>query len=545
MTELAGADRVAPEAIEAWKRHLGEEIDADSLRAELAEGTLPQAFHDTAMRDPERTALTIDDEKISHGELDRLAARAGGWLRSQGIDPEERVILCGRNSLAFVIAYLGILRAGAIVVPAGAGLTESELRYLVEDSGAACALAQGEALDRLMSIAGADTPLRMIVALEEVSSDALSLQQAISQGEPLEPANADGDDVVMLAYTSGTTGQPKGVPLSHANLLSSTRGVIWAWGWNEDDVLVHALPFSHQHGLSSVHLSLLSGSRAVVYSKFDPGRLCAAIESEEATVLFAVPAIYEKLAAWEGIEEANFSSLRLAVSGSSALSPALAPKTSSLLGQDVLERYGSTESGLNVSNPYNGPRKFGSVGFPLPGTELAIVNDEGSCLSPGNDGEIVLRGPQVFSGYWNLPDATEENFYPGGWFRTGDVGWVDPEDGYLTIPGRLKEMIISGGLNVYPREVELVLEDHETVDKAAVVGVPSERWGEEVIAFIVPAQGREVDEEELTAHTRQHLSAYKCPKRFFAIDELPRNEMGKVLRDELVQIANEEGEAGQ
>jgi malonyl-CoA/methylmalonyl-CoA synthetase len=360
----------------------------------------------------------------------------------------------------------------------------------------------------------------------------------------LEPVDADGDDVVMLAYTSGTTGRPKGVPLSHVNLLSSTRGVMWAWRWNEDDVLVHALPFSHQHGLSSVHISLLSGSRAVVYSRFDPDRLCAAIESEKATVLFAVPAIYEQLVTWEGIEEADFSSLRLAVSGSSALSPRLARKISALLGQDVLERYGSTESGLNVSNPYKGPRRFGSVGFPLPGTELAIVDDDSHSLPPGNDGEIVLRGPQVFSGYWDLPDATKENFYPGGWFRTGDVGQVDPDDGYLTITGRLKEMIISGGLNVYPREVELVLEDHATVDKAAVVGVPSERWGEEVVAFVVSAQGRKVDDEELTAHASQHLSAYKCPKRFFAIDELPRNQMGKVLRDELVQVANEEGEAG-
>jgi len=274
----------------------------------------------------------------------------------------------------------------------------------------------------------------------------------------------------------------------------------------------------------------------VVHGKFDPERLCAAVESEKATVLFAVPAIYEQLAGWDGLDGADLSSLRLAVSGSAALSPALARKVSSLLGLDLLERYGSTESGLSVSNPYDGPRKFGSVGFPLPGTELAIVDDdEGRCLEDGESGEIVLRGPQVFSGYWNLPDATEESFYPGGWFRTGDIGSVDPEDGYLTITGRSKEMIISGGLNVYPREVELALEDHPAVDKAAVVGVPSERWGEEVVAFIVPAG--EIDSEELGAHARERLSAYKCPKRYFTIEQLPRNEMGKVLRDELVQKA--------
>ena len=545
MAGLTGAGRVAPGALDAWQRHLGIEVDADALLVELVEGSLPQAFHETAVRAPEGAALTIDDEEITHGELDRLAARVGAWLREQGIVPEERVILCGSNSLDFVIAYLGILRAGGVVVPSGAGLTKPELRHIVEDSSAACALAQGDALDRLMSIEREDTSLRMIVALEEKEvSEAPFLRQAVSEGEPLEPGDASGDEVAMLAYTSGTTGRPKGVPLTHANLLSSMRAAMRAWRWDANDVLVHALPFTHQHGLGGVHMTLLAGSRAVVHSRFDPARLCAAIESEGATVLFAVPAIYEKLAAWEGIEEADCSSLRLPIAGSSALSPALARRVSSLLGRDVLERYGSTESGLSVSNPYDGPRKFGSVGFPLPGTELSIVDEVGGTLEPGKDGEIVLRGPQVFSGYWNLPDATEENFYAGGWFRTGDVGRVDPEDGHLTVTGRLKEMIISGGLNIYPREAELVLEDHATVEGAAVVGIPSERWGEEVVAFIVPAGDGGVDEGDLSAHARESLSAYKCPKRFFVVDDLPRNEMGKVLKDELVRMAGEEREAG-
>jgi malonyl-CoA/methylmalonyl-CoA synthetase len=537
MTGLAGADRVAPGVIEAWRCHLGEEVDAGALRSELARGSLSQAFHETARRYPGRTALTIDGASITHGELDRLAARAGGWLQAQGVGPGERVVLCGNNSLDFVIAYVGILRARGVVVPAGAALTEPELRHLVGDSAAACALAQGEALDRLTLIARGDGPLRFVVALEEEASGLPSLQREISEGEPLEPGNAGRDKAALLAYTSGTTGRPKGVPLSHANLLSSIRAAMRAWRWGADDVLVHALPFTHQHGLGGVHATLLSGSRAVVHAKFDPERLCNAIESEKATVLFAAPAIYEKLAAWEGIKSADFSSLRLAVSGSAALSPSLAKKVSSLLGREVLERYGSTESGLSVSNPYEGPRKFGSVGLPLPGTELAVADDEGRPLPPGDDGEIVLRGPQVSSGYWNLPEATRESFYPGGWFRSGDIGRVDPDDGYLTITGRPKEMIISGGLNVYPREVELALEDHAAVDRAAVVGVPSDRWGEEVVAFAVPARDGDVDHEELAAHARERLSAYKCPKRFFSVEQLPRNEMGKVLRDELVHMA--------
>jgi malonyl-CoA/methylmalonyl-CoA synthetase len=536
MTRPTDTDRVAPDTVRAWRRHLGEEIDAGPLRAELSEGSLPRAFHDTARRDPERYALNVDGEAITHGELDDLAARVGGWLRAQGFESGGRVLLCGNNSLDFVVAYLGILRAGAVVVPAGAGLTEHELRHVVEDSGAACALAQGDAFRQLTSLASQDTPLRSVVALEEgPPSDVPSLEHVVSKCEPLEPA--EGRDAALLAYTSGTTGRPKGVPLSHANLLSSILAAMRAWRWSAHDVLVHALPFSHQHGLGGVHATLLSGSRAVVHSKFDPARLCATIESEGATVLFAVPAMYEKLAAWDGIEDADFSSLRLAVCGSSALSPALAQRVSSLLGQDVLERYGSTESGLSVSNPYHGPRKCGSVGLPLPGTELAIVDDEGACVSPGDDGEVVLRGPQVFSGYWHLPNATRDSFYPGGWFRTGDIGRLDPDDGYLTITGRSKEMIITGGLNVYPREVELVLEEHAAVEGAAVVGVPSNRWGEEVVAFVVPAGGREVEDEWLAAHARGRLSAYKCPKRFFTIERLPRNEMGKVLKDELVETA--------
>ena len=544
MSGLTGADRVTPEVVEAWRRHLGEKVDAESLRAELAEGSLSRAFHDTAARDPDKTALTIDDEAITFGELDCLAARAGGWLRGQGIDPGERVILCGGNSLSFIIAYLGILRAGGVVVPTGATLTRTELRHIVEDSSAACAFAQGDALDHLTAITGEHATLRVVIALEErEASDRPSLQQALSEGERLEPPDANNDEVALLAYTSGTTGRPKGVPLSHANLLSSIRAVMWSWRWSADDVLVHALPFSHQHGLGGVHATLLRGSRAVVHGRFDPDRLCAAIESERATVLFAVPAIYEQLAAWERIEDPDFSSLRLVVSGSAALSPILARRVSSLLGRKLLERYGSTESGLSVSNPYDGPRKFGSVGLPLPGTEMAIVDGEGRGLPPGEDGEVVLRGPQVFSGYWHLPEETEESFYPGGWFRSGDMGRVDQDDGYLTITGRSKEMIISGGLNVYPREVELVLEEHATVYKAAVVGVPSERWGEEVVAFIVPAVDTAVDAGELTAHAHEHLSAYKCPKRFRATDQLPRNELGKILRDELVErVVEEDGD---
>jgi malonyl-CoA/methylmalonyl-CoA synthetase len=531
---------LAPGALEAWELHLGREVDAEALRRELAEGNLPQAFHKTASRVSERTAITIDDVSVTHGELDRQAARLGGWLAERGIGSGQRVVLCGNNSVNFIVGYLGILRAGAVVVPAGPALTAPELRHFVEDSGASSALAEGEALERLRSIAEDGGGLEQIVALQGVEADDMpNLERAISEGEPLKPGEAAGDEVAMLAYTSGTTGEPKGTPLTHANLLASLRGVMWAWRWSEDDLLVHALPFSHQHGLSGVQITLLSGARGVIHSKFEPERFCSTVESEKVTVIFAVPSIYEKLVGWQGIEETDLSSLRLATSGSAALSPELARKVSTVLGQKVLERYGSTESGLSVSNPYEGEREFGSVGFPLPGTELSIVDNDGNPLAPGEPGEIVLRGPQVFSGYWKRPEATEETFFPEGWFRTGDIGVVDSEDGCISITGRLKEMIITGGMNVYPREVEFILEGHTAVDSAAVVGVPSERWGEEVVAFVVPEQGYPVESEELEACAREQLSSYKIPKRFLEVDEFPRNEMGKVLRDELIELAED------
>jgi malonyl-CoA/methylmalonyl-CoA synthetase len=241
-----------------------------------------------------------------------------------------------------------------------------------------------------------------------------------------------------------------------------------------------------------------------------------------------VPAMYERLDAWEGIRDADLGSLRLAVSGSAPLAATLAERVGEWLGQLPLERYGSTEAGLNVSNLLDGPRRPGRVGWALPGVELWLADD----------GEILVRGPQVFDGYWRRPDATREALTPDGWFRTGDLGRIDPEDGSLEIVGRSKELIISGGMNVYPREVEAVLEDHPAVAKVAVAGVPSERWGEEVVAFVVPAG--ELDGEALIAHCRERLSAHKCPKRVVALDELPTNRMGKVRRDELAELAGQE-----
>ncbi|MGH2869851.1 MAG: class I adenylate-forming enzyme family protein, partial [Solirubrobacteraceae bacterium] len=357
---------------------------------------------------------------------------------------------------------------------------------------------------------------------------------ALSDSPAVDAPSAEPDAPAILAYTSGTTGKPKAVPLTHGNVLSSVRAVMLAWRWQADDVLVHSLPLFHQHGLAGVHATLLAGSRAVIHSRFDPQRLCDAIESVSASVLFAVPSIYARLAEWDGASGSDLRSLRLVVSGSAPLSPPLAQRVAEVLGQAPLERYGATESGLDVSNPYDGDRVPGMVGLALPGIELAIAGERGQPLAHGKDGEIVLRGPQVFAGYRGAPEATAQAFHPGGWFRTGDVGHIDPGNGYLQITGRLRELIITGGMNVYPREVEFALEAHPAVARAAVVGLPSARWGEEVVAAVVPAgRNQQPEAEQLLEFARSRLAPFKCPKRVVVVAELPVNAMGKVVAEEV------------
>jgi malonyl-CoA/methylmalonyl-CoA synthetase len=519
-------------AIEAWERHLGEPVDPSRLRRRLAAGNLSRAFHEAAVEAGDRPALTIEGESTTHRELDRLASRLGAWIRGRGVRPGDRVILAGPGSLGFVVAYLGILRAEAVAVLGSADATERELSHLVSHSGAVAAFAGGDVRERLLAL-DHGCLLRAVISLNR-GAPGPTLEEALGPADVLAPPNHDGDRTAVLGYTSGTTGTPKGAKLSHSNLLASLRGIMLAWRWRDDDVLVHALPLSHQHGLSGLQATLLAGARAVIHAVLDPARLCRAIAAEHATVLFAVPAVYERLLAWEG--STDLSSLRLATSGSAPLSPKLWQRVAGLLGQEPLERYGTTETGLDVSNPYDGPRRPGSVGLPLPGIEVEVADERGRRVAAGKDGEIRLRGPHVFTGYWRDDGATRASFH-GGWFRTGDIGRIDPADGYLAITGRLKELIISGGLNVYPREVELVLEEHPSVERAAVVGLPSERWGEEVVALVVPTKGTILDNEELAAHARDALAPHKCPKAILRVDSLPITALGKLQRSAAAEVA--------
>jgi malonyl-CoA/methylmalonyl-CoA synthetase len=517
-------------SVAAWSRHLGEQVEPDALLERLTAGTLAEAFHSTAAASPDRPALEVDGHARTHGELDAQAAGWAGALAARGVGGGDAVLIAAPSSIDLVEAYLGALRLGALVVLANPTYTPAELRHLLDDSGAVAAIAGGDARERVAAV-GSEVPL-------------LDVDERPAS-EPVAPASVASDSPALLAYTSGTTGVPKAVPLTHANLLSSIRAAMLAWRWSADDVLVHALPLSHQHGLGGVHATLLAGSRAVLRSRFEPSAMSDAINSARASVLFAVPAMYERLMSWDGLDGADLSSLRLMVSGSAPLSPALAARLEERLGELPLERYGTTESGLDVSNPLAGPRRPGAVGLSLPGVECEVTDDAGVPVAAGERGEIVLRGPQVFGGYRGDAETTAAAFHPGGWFRTGDVGRFDPDDGYLEITGRLKELIISGGMNVYPREVELALEAAPGVERAAVVGLPSERWGEEVAAAVVAGPGAVPVPEDVIAFARERLAPYKCPKRVVVVDELPANAMGKLSRPAVAElIAAESALAG-
>jgi acyl-CoA synthetase (AMP-forming)/AMP-acid ligase II len=491
----------------------------ESLVAGLHGETIPALAAASAAARPDRVAVTVDGEPLTHAELDDGALRVAGWL-ARRVRPGDRVLFAAAASVGFVRCYLGALKAGAVVVLANPGYTAGEFADLVADSGAVLALADSG-------------PARVLSGLG-------SLPVADIAGRGLAGGRAPGlavgpRDIALLAYTSGTTGRPKGVPLTHGQLAASIRSAMAAWRWNADDVLAHALPLYHQHGLSGLHAALIAGGTVHIRSRFSPADLVGTIGQTDATVLFAVPTIYQALMAADADPgrwpAAGLRGLRLAVCGSAPLNPALAERLADVLGRVPLIRYGTTETGLNVSHPID-RRSGDTVGVPLPGVLARVMDNQGEA-EPGADGEIQLRGPQVFSGYWRDPAATQAAFTPDGWFRTGDIGAVDPATGHLSIKGRTKEMIITGGLNVYPREVEIVLEEHPSVAEAAVTGIPHERWGEQVTAWVVLRDGHGFDEGALIAHARARLAGYKCPKQVFQRAALPRNHVGKIVRSAL------------
>lgn len=493
-----------------------------TLRSTLTNGSLPGLAQQAAREFGEKVAITVDGSEITHRDLDVCARRVAGWLIGRGLRRGDRVLFSTPSRLDFIVAYLGVLHAGGVAVFANPTSTSRELRTLIERAGPVVAFADAAGAE-LLTEAG----VGRVVSLET------DFESVVTQGPRIPGPVASSGDLAHLLFTSGTTGQPKGVPLSHSNLTASITSAMWAWRWSSDDVLVHALPLSHGHGLSGLHTAWVAGSTVHVLAQFDPVTLPRKIAATEATVLFAVPAMYERLVNCADSDPAHFGSLRLAITGSAPMPQPLARRVADLIGQLPLERYGTTESGYNLANPYEGIRRQGTVGFALPGAEVVLADRHGRPVPAGQEGEIAVRGPQVFSGYWEERGRNKCRF-PGGWFGTGDLGRL--VDGYVQVTGRLKDIIITGGMNVSPREIESVFEEHPAIARAAVVGAPSDRWGEEVVVFVVPTNAASIDVEELTEYARSLLASYKRPKRILALDELPTNHLGKVLRNKLVAL---------
>jgi malonyl-CoA/methylmalonyl-CoA synthetase len=482
----------------------GEDLDL------AARGSLPAAWADVWASSPSSPTL-FDRERgwITAAQLEDATRRIAGRLQAAGLEPGERMLFSAEPSLELVVAHVAALRSGIVVVPMNTAYREREVAHIVGDARPRAALVDRD--DRAAWVRAAGGPHALVVGPKV----------DLPAGEPANLDASAPEDPALIGYTSGTTGSPKGAVLSHASLLAGSESVGLAWRWTAADRLVLALPLFHAHGLCvGLHGTLLAGASAVLLPRFEVDAVLDSAREHQASMFFGVPTMYHRLAHSSRVGE--LARLRLCVSGSAPLPADLHQVLAERGGQQVLERYGMTETLMLVSNPYDSERRPGSVGFPLPGVELR--------LSSGRDGEIQVRGPNVLSGYWERSQATAESFVDG-WFRTGDLGSVDP-DGYIRILGRSKELIISGGLNVYPREVEEVLLAHPDVAEVAVVGTPSEEWGEVVTAFVVPA-ATNTAKESLLAFAAEQLAPFKRPRQLHFVGNLPRNALGKVLKREL------------
>jgi malonyl-CoA/methylmalonyl-CoA synthetase len=452
--------------------------------------------------------VDTDGARLSAGEVaERTARLAHGW-RAEGLAAGDRLLVVAEPGVAFVLAYISALRAGLTVVPLNPAYPFEEATAIARQARPAAVAGDAERAGWVREATGdANLPAFALDDLPRTPRDAGELDAAAT------------DDTALLIYTSGTTGAPKGVPLSHGNLLASATAVVSAWRWTAEDHLLLTLPLFHVHGLGvGLNGSLCAGAAVTLRPRFDAADVAGRCASGEPTLFFGVPTMYSRLLR-EGRAEA-LRGLRLLVSGSAPLAAEIAHELAAASGQVPLERYGMTETLMLTGNPYDGERRPGTVGFPFPGVELRLADG----------GEVEVRGPNVIAGYLERPDADAEAFTADGWFRTGDLGERDAE-GYLRLVGRRKELIITGGYNVLPREVEEVLATHPAVGEVAVVGRPDADWGETVTAVVVAADA--VDAAALRAYAAERLAPYKVPKRVEFADALPRNAMGKIVRGAL------------
>ncbi len=493
------------------------------------------AFFQSAL-ESRRDATFLEDESgaiYTYADLDRETARVAAYLTNLGLQPGDRVAAQIEKSPQGLFLYLGTLRAGLCYLPLNTGYQKGEIAYFLGDAEPAvfvCDPARAEAYEEIAHAANVTHFLTLDAREKGSFSDGLRT------AAPYFVTRAVGtNDLAVIIYTSGTTGRSKGAMVTHGNLTSNAEVLRDYWRFTDRDVLIHALPVFHVHGLFvAVHPILLAGACILFQRKFDAKAVLAAVP--RATALMGVPTFYVRLLGEPELTKDAVRGMRLFVSGSAPLLLDTFSEWQTRTGHTILERYGMSEAGMIASNPYDRERRGGTVGFSLPGVDLRVAGAGDAPLPAGEPGAVQIRGPNVFAGYWRMPEKTAEEFTADGWFRTGDVGeWS--EDGYLSIVGRAKDLIISGGYNVYPKEIELVIDAIPGVVESAVVGVPHPDFGEAVAAVVVRQPGAMISEEAIITQVREQIASFKVPKRVVFVDDLPRNAMGKVqkalLRDKL------------
>jgi malonyl-CoA/methylmalonyl-CoA synthetase len=462
---------------------------------------------------------TEDGTAVSFAELLERAGRIASLLRASGVEPGDRVAVQVEKSVGSVCLYLAVLQTGAVHVPLNTAYTSAELKYFLADAEPKVVVCDPGAQGAVAPmVAGTG----WLFTLGPAGEGTL-IAQAAGLPSEREIVRRKGADLAAILYTSGTTGRSKGAMLTSDNLWSNVATLHAAWGFRPDDVLIHALPLYHTHGLFvALNLMLMNGGRMISLPRFEAERVIRLLP--RATVLMGVPTYYTRLLASPGLTRAAAAGVRLFVSGSAPLLASTHAEFEARTGHRILERYGMTETGMNASNPLEGERRPGTVGPALPGVSLRVTGPEGE-LPAGEAGMLEVRGPNVFAGYWRMPEKTAEEFRDG-WFVTGDIARIDA-DGYITIVGRARDLIITGGLNVYPKEIEQAIDALPGVVESAVIGVPHPDFGEAVVA-VVTAEG---DPGDVPALLRERLAAFKLPKHVAVVDELPRNAMGKVQKN--------------
>ncbi|WP_027555375.1 malonyl-CoA synthase [Bradyrhizobium sp. Cp5.3] len=477
---------------------------------------------------PARLAIeTHDGARISYGDLIARAGQMANVLVARGVKPGDRVAVQVEKSVANIVLYLATVRAGAVYLPLNTAYTLNELDYFIGDAEPSLVVCDPSKAEGLAPIAA-----KVKAKVETLGPDGKgSLTEAADKaGSEFATVRRAGDDLAAILYTSGTTGRSKGAMLTHDNLASNSLSLVGYWRFTDKDVLIHALPIYHTHGLFvATNVTLFARASMIFLPKLDPDLIIKLMA--RATVLMGVPTFYTRLLQNPALSRETTRHMRLFISGSAPLLAETHREWSARTGHAVLERYGMTETNMNTSNPYDGERVPGAVGFPLPGVSVRVTDPEtGKELAHEEIGMIEVKGPNVFKGYWRMPEKTKSEFRPDGFFITGDLGKIDAK-GYVHILGRGKDLVISGGFNVYPKEIESEIDAMPGVIESAVIGVPHADFGEGVTAVLVCTKDADVSEASVLKALDGRLAKFKVPKRVFVVDELPRNTMGKVQKN--------------